>query len=103
MDSHDLAQLLALLNRGSITVPEAANKLLMGLMEGAVPDAALPAFVSDLPAPIGERLRELLGEIRRAGYRWKPFWLGPGGSVLASDADDAARLAQLCEVLEILG
>jgi hypothetical protein len=103
MDSPHIARLLAIYERGIVTAPEAANSLLRDLMRDAVPDVALPAFVSGLPAPLEGRLRELHGEIWRADYRWKPFWIGPGGggSVLGSDADDAARLVRHCNVLDV--
>lgn len=101
MDSPHIAKLLSIYQKGVITAPEIANSLLIDLIRDGGPDTELPSFVAGLPDEVQQGLRDLLREIRRADYRWRPFMLGPGGSVLHSEADDSARLRRLCTVLEI--
>jgi hypothetical protein len=100
MDSTHVAKLLSLFARGVITAPDIANSLLVELIRGDSSDAELPSFMAGLPDEVQQRLRDLLREVQKAEYRWRPFMLGPGGSVLRSEADDSARLRQLCGVLE---
>lgn len=101
MNSEHAAKLLSLYKKGVVTVPELANALLIDLIEDDGPETELPPFVTTLPEEVGQRLRELLREIQKADYRWRPFMLGPGGSVLQSETDDSARLQRLCVVLGI--
>jgi hypothetical protein len=96
MDSTHITKLLSLHERGVITTPEIANSLLIDLIGDTGPDAELPSFVAGLPDLVRKQLLDLLQEIRMAGYCWKPFMLGPGGSVLHTEADDSARLRRLC-------
>lgn len=101
MDSPHTAKLLSSYKRGVITVPEFANALLVDMIKDEGPETDLPSLVAGLPNEVVQRLRELLLEVRRADYHWRPFMLGPGGSVLHSEADDSAKLRRLCEALEI--
>ena len=100
MDSGHVDKWLSLLKRGIVTVPEIANGLLVDLMRDGGPDSELSAFVAGLPVEVQQRLRDLLREIKAADYHWKPFVLGPGGSVLNSEADDSAKLRRLCAALD---
>lgn len=101
MDSTHGAKLLSMYRRGLITAPETANSLLIDLIRDDGPDSELPSFVNGLPEEVQQKLRDLLREIQRAEYRWRPFMLGPGGSVLHSEANDSERLRPLCALLEI--
>lgn len=101
MDSTHIAKLLSLHVRGVITTPEIANSLLIDLVGDDGPDSELPSLVAGLPDEVRKILSVLLREIRMADYRWRPFMLGPGGSVLKTEADDSARLRRLCAILGI--
>jgi hypothetical protein len=101
VDSPHIAKLLSIYKREVITIPEIANGILVDLIRNNSPDTELPSFVTELPNEVQQNLRDLLRKIQKADYCWKPFTLGPGGSVLHSEADDSARLRRLCVVLEI--
>ena len=101
MEMQSLARLLSLYERGVITTPEITNGLIVRLMEREGSDDELPSFVAGLPDEVQQRLRNQLQEIRRTHYRWKFFWIGPGGSVLASEAEDSERLRRICSALKI--
>jgi hypothetical protein len=101
VDSPHIAQLLSLYRRGVVATPEIANSFLVDLIRDNSSDTELPSFVAGLPSEVQQKLRDLLRDIQQAEYRWRPFMLGPGGSVLHSEADVSARLRRLCAVLEI--
>ena len=101
MDAPYIAKLLTLYTRGVVTAPEIANGLRVERIKDDSFDTELPSFVGRLPGAVQQRLQDLLREIQEAECRWKPFMLGPGGSVLPSEADDSVRLRRLCAVLEI--
>jgi hypothetical protein len=101
VDSPHIAKLISLYAKGVVTAPEMANSLLIDLIRDDSCDTELPSFLGELPDAVRQKLQDLLREIQEAEYRWKPFMIGPGGSVLHSDADDSARLRRLCTVLEI--
>ena len=95
VDSIRPAKLLALYARGIITAPEFADGLLLALVEHDEPAALLPAALVQLPDEVRHNLDRLLAQIQRTGYQWRPFMLGPGGSIRGSAAEDAARLRQI--------
>jgi hypothetical protein len=101
VDSPHIAKLLSLYRRGVVTTPEITNALLVDLIGDNSSDTELSSFVAGLPNELQQKLRDVLREIQKAEYRWKPFMLGPGGSVLHSEAEDSARLRRLCAVLGI--
>jgi hypothetical protein len=94
-------KLLARYSSGLLSAPEVAYALLVDLVSDDDFDPDLSSSVAALPDEIGRELRKRLQEIQSAGFRWKPFLLGPGGSVSSSEADDSMRLRRLCALLEI--
>ncbi len=101
MDLEHIRRHLALYKRGILTVPEFATSILIDLMQSDGPDAELPSFVATFPEPVRNGLIDLLREIQKADHHWTPFRFGPSGSVLKTEADDSARLRQLCNALHL--
>ncbi len=100
MELSHTAKLLSLYERGVITAPEVANSLLTDLIREDDPDLNLSSYMASLPDEVRRKLRDLLRQIQQADYRWRPFMLGPGGTVLHSATDDSLKLRRLCMMLE---
>jgi hypothetical protein len=101
MDLKHVEKLLQLYEKQVVYLGELANDLILDMMMSDEHDAALVPFVDSLPDEVRQKLFSRFHDIHRADYRWRPLWIGPGGPVLGSDADDQARLRRICEVLGI--
>ena len=103
MDSLHITKLRSLYARGVITAPEFINGLVVELIKHEGPTDELTSYLTTLPDDVRQHLGDLLQQIQRADYQWRPFMLGPGGPVLHSATEDVTKLRRICLMLENVG
>ena len=94
--SSRLCRLCSMYERQLITVEEFSESLLVAVAGRDGSLAELTSHRTDLPGEVIRRLDVRLQQVERAGHRWRPFLIGPGGGDLEFDPAVVAGLRQFC-------
>ena len=98
MNSVKTAKMLSRYSSGLLSAPEVAQAMLVDLLGDTEIDTKF-LTAAELPSEVRRALNDLLHNIQKEGYHWRPFFVDPTPGTDSVSTDDAVKLRRICEAL----